>query len=217
MTTTRDPTQTEPPGDASTPLRRGPALWQVVVIAVAIAVIGGAVGVYITRPTHPAAASVDTQFLTAMTVHHNQAIAIAFTYLQNGGDDPLLQHMAREIITSQGAEIGWMNLLLDQWGHGSATPPSDMSWMGMRGAMPGLAIPAELDQLKGAHGTALNDQFTKLMIRHHEGGLHMADYAAQHAESGDLRSRARSMAAGQASEIAEINSMRRQLGLQTID
>ncbi len=211
------PDMTEAPDDPALSRRRGPAVWQVIVIALAIAVIGGVIGMYIARPSHPGADSVDTHFLTAMTAHHNQAVAISFTYLQNGGDDPLLRQIAREIITSQSAEIGWMNFLLERSGHGSARPPNDMSWMGMRGGMPGLATRAELDRLDAARGSALDDEFTELMIRHHEGGGHMADYAAQHAESSDLRSRARAMAAGQRSEIAELNSIRHRLGMQPID
>jgi uncharacterized protein (DUF305 family) len=119
------------------------------------------------------------------------------------------------VVTSQGAEIGWMNFLLSDWGHSDVTT-DDMSWMGMRGAMPGMATREELDRLGRLEGLELDDEFSRLMIRHHEGGLHMADYAAEHAESGEVRRRARAMAEGQRSEIAEINAQRRALGLEPI-
>jgi hypothetical protein len=44
----------------------------------------------------------------------------------------------------------------------------------------------------------------------------MADYAADHAVSDEVRRRARAMAEGQRSEIAELNTQRRALGLAPV-
>jgi uncharacterized protein (DUF305 family) len=210
-----DPPGTGVPAPAAPPARRrGPRAWQVVALVAAIAFLAGVVGWRVAQPSHPGAGSTDVGFLTSMVEHHSQAIEMGLAY-QRHGDDPLLGHMAREVVTSQGAEIGWMNYLLSDWGHAGVTA-DDMAWMGMPGPMPGMATRAELDRLEQLEGLALDDVFSRLMIRHHEGGLHMADHAAEHAESGELRRRARAMAEGQRSEIAEIDGQRRALGLAPV-
>ena len=82
--------------------------------------------------------------------------------------------------------------------------------------MPGMATAADLDRLRNAQGVEADDLFTQLMIRHHDGGIHMADFVATDAESGNIRNFARGMAASQRSEIGEINAVRRQLGLEVV-
>jgi uncharacterized protein (DUF305 family) len=54
------------------------------------------------------------------------------------------------------------------------------------------------------------------MIRHHEGGIHMAGFAATDAETSNIRNFARGMAASQRSEIGEINAVRSRLGLAPV-
>jgi uncharacterized protein (DUF305 family) len=54
------------------------------------------------------------------------------------------------------------------------------------------------------------------MIRHHEGGIHMADFVATNAETSNIRNFARGMAASQRSEIGEINAARGRLGLAPV-
>ena len=51
------------------------------------------------------------------------------------------------------------------------------------------------------------------MIEHHAGGIHMAQYAQEHARLGDVRDLARAMAANQEMEIDELNHVRQDLGL----
>ena len=41
---------------------------------------------------------------------------------------------------------------------------------------------AELAQLRSLSGTEFDTEFLRLMIRHHQGGFDMAQYAAQHAD-----------------------------------
>ncbi len=62
-----------------------------------------------------------------------------------------------------------------------------MSWMNGHehlaadGLMPGMATPAQMTKLQTLHGKALDIVFLQLMIRHHQGGVAMAQYAAAHA------------------------------------
>ena len=54
------------------------------------------------------------------------------------------------------------------------------------------------------------------MIRHHAGGISMAEYAAEHGEHSGVRALAASMAKVQRTEIAEINTQRVALGLAPV-
>ena len=47
--------------------------------------------------------------------------------------------------------------------------------------MPGMATEEELAGLRSLSGTAFDVEFLRLMIRHHQGGREMAEYAAKHA------------------------------------
>jgi uncharacterized protein (DUF305 family) len=96
-----------------------------------------------------------------------------------------------------------------------------MAWMGSshhmasmtEGAlMPGMATPAEMTKLESLHGNALDVFFLQLMIRHHQGGLPMARYAAAHAQHDYVRTLAGAVVAGQTSEIITMERLLRQLG-----
>jgi uncharacterized protein (DUF305 family) len=45
------------------------------------------------------------------------------------------------------------------------------------------------------------------MVAHHQGGIHMASYAAQHANVSEVRAMAASMVTGQQEEIAELRGL----------
>jgi uncharacterized protein (DUF305 family) len=212
------------PGDQPDDLddeRRGPgtALW--IVLVVAALVFGGAIGWRITKgdgPERPGRDSVDVGLFQDMGTHHNQAIAMAFTYLEHG-TDPLLRQIAGEILIYQASEIGVMNDHLAQWNQQGTEEDTAMGWMGMRvprDEMLGLATPEQMDELAAARGTELDQLFTRLMIDHHVGGIHMAQYAAAHAETETARSWAEAMTHGQKGEIAELNRWRVQHGYPAV-
>ena len=67
--------------------------------------------------------------------------------------------------------------------------------------MPGMATEAELDHLLSLSGTAFDVEFLRLMIRHHEGGLTMAQYAEAHAAGAAVRQLAQSIAETQTAEV----------------
>jgi uncharacterized protein (DUF305 family) len=197
--------------------RNGPRVWQIVVMVLVVGVLAGWLARTYLPEAHPGRDSVDVGFLHDMTTHHQQAVQMGLLYQQRG-TDPMLGHMAREIVTSQSAEIGIFNHLLSGWDE-EDPPDQPMAWMGrgMAGhAMPGMATRAELDRLDASSGTALDDEFSRLMIAHHAGGLSMAEYAAANATNAEIRSRARAIVEGQRSEISEINGRRRQLGLEPV-
>ena len=203
----------EDAAEVDAPRRRGPSIWQIVVMVLVVGAVGGWMARTYLPASHPGRDSVDVGFLNDMSTHHQQAIQMGLTYQQRG-TDPLLGQMAREIVVSQAAEIGAMNQILEAWGEHDP-PEQSMAWMGHAApssAMPGMATPAELAGLAKLSGRALDDEFSRLMIAHHAGGLAMAEYAAAHASDASVRRRAKAMAEGQQSEILELNKRRSRAG-----
>lgn len=216
MSTTLDPAGGSDGEETAGERRRGPGPLQVVGLVLAVAFTAGVVGWRIAQPSHPGRSSVDVGFLHDMLEHHQQAIGLSFAYLDHG-EDPLLRHFVKETVTYQAAEIGWFNRVLTEWGQNTSRP-EPMVWMGMTHGqrMPGMAGEAEIARLEGARGLDADDQLTRLMIEHHRGGVHMAEYAAEHADTRDVRERAAAMAAGQRSEVGELNTRREELGLPRV-
>ena len=197
-----------------------PSLPQAVILIAALCLVAGVGGWRLAQDDHPGRGSVDVGFLEDMQTHHLQALEIGYAYLEHGSE-PTLRHIARDIISDQGIEVGQMRSVLSEWGFQSTPDPEGtaMAWMHEphpAQQMPGMATGADLDRLRNAQGEEADDLFTQLMIRHHEGGIHMADFAATDAQTSNIRNFARGMAASQRSEIGEINAVRRELGLAPI-
>jgi uncharacterized protein (DUF305 family) len=127
--------------------------------------------------------------------------------------------MADEIVRVQAGEVRLMGQYLEDWGNPDLDLGTAMAWMGEpvpQDEMPGLASEDELDELDAATGDELDDLFTHLMIDHHRGGIHMAQYAVDHGQDPDLTELAQAMVTTQTSEIAEMNLRRQQLGLDPV-
>ncbi len=217
-----------PPGVDTTeldelPERPGPGLAATIVLIVCALILAGAVGWRVGRAqgeeSTPKAGSVDVGFFQDMSTHHDQAIAMSHIYLDHG-TDPLLRQLATEIAIYQAQEMGMMGEYLHQWRQTESITETSMAWMGMptpRDQMFGLATPAEMSALVAARGAELDDQFTRLMILHHAGGIHMAEYAVDHADNADVRRWAEGMAHAQRSDIGEMNRWRTTHGLAPVD
>ena len=202
------------------PPRHGPARWQVVVLVIALCFLAGVIGWWLNEPGDDSFSKVDVGFLTDMETHHNGAINMSFDYLDRS-NDPVVKHFAQEIISSQSQELAAMNSYLNRAGGAAVAGDGSvaMAWMGhpVRPAdMPGMPSKAERAQLDGSQGLAADDVFTHLMIRHHAGGIAMAEYAAQHGENAGVRNLAATMARVQRTEIDEMNTRRVALGLAPV-
>ena len=182
------------------------------VLVVAIAVLCGALGWVVgNNRAIPDPNSTDIGFLQDMRTHHEQAVIIGLYYLELDGTSRDLRDIAREIVFGQGIEIGRMIQLLRQFG---ATESNEtdvaMAWMNEPteiDRMPGLATDADLDKLLASSGTAADQLFVALMTAHHEGGIHMAEYAETHANVIEVRRFANSMVTGQTGEINEMRAL----------
>ncbi|HEY2273786.1 MAG TPA: DUF305 domain-containing protein [Jatrophihabitantaceae bacterium] len=165
----------------------------------------------------PGSNSVDGGFARDMATHHQQAITMA-TYANDNSTNGLVRNVAYDIESSQSIEMGEMEGWLLQW-HISRNTNSPMKWMaghhfdiGPNGLMPGMATPAQMTKLMSLHGHALDIMFLQLMIHHHQGGVQMALYAAQHAHFAYMRNLAQHMYNNQTAEIVQMEQLLRQLG-----
>ncbi|SDX65001.1 Uncharacterized conserved protein, DUF305 family [Modestobacter sp. DSM 44400] len=211
--------------DAAPPPRRRLTTALLAVIAVGLLVAGGglAVGLGIGRTETPAADSVDAGFARDMSRHHLQAVEMANLTLQRT-QDAEVRRLAFDISATQTNQVGRMQGWLSLWG----LPPSGskvMAWMSADAdsmpdaaaaadgaVMPGMATEAELAELRSLSGTELDVRFLKLMMRHHQGGLEMAQYGHAHATQPAVRTLARSIAETQAAETATMEDMLRARG-----
>ncbi len=187
--------------------------WQhpvnVIALVVATLLIGGMVGWLVAdTAADPGGSEVDVGFLHDMRVHHDQAVQMSWIFLTRPDTDPGLRTIARSIIVGQSQDTGRMIQLLRDMDAPEA-PETDeaMAWMGMpttHDAMPGMATEAELEALGRAGGADADQQFVDLMVRHHQGGVHMAEFAATEADNAAVRSMASSLVNSQTAEIEEL-------------
>jgi len=188
--------------------------------AVALVATGGAVAVVagIGQPQQPADGSVDVGFARDMITHHDQAVQMA-QMARDHSTDPAVRLLAFDIETQQLGQIGQMRGWLQTWGQPEQTDRAHMAWMGSAaghlhegGRMPGMASTAEMAKLKTLSGKALDTFFLQLMIRHHEGGLAMAQYGAAHAGVDYVRDLAGKIVSAQTSEVVAMEQMLRERG-----
>ncbi len=141
-----------------------------------------------------------------MKVHHAQAVGMS-AVLHRRSTDPAVNYLALDILTTQQGQIGIMTRWLDPWGHTQASSRPAMAWMGHQGPMPGMASSQELAALEQLPLDELEEQYLRLMVRHHEGAVPMASYAAEHATSPDVVRLAGAREQGQLAEIASMQGM----------
>ena len=198
-------------------LPAAPTGWTLVAFVVAIAFLAGTIGWTIGRGRTPARSSADVAFLDDMIRHHESAVALSQLEAANGTEEQI-KTFAKEILKYQSYEIGLMEQGLREDGLSVFDRPATaMGWMGMEpiapAEMPGLATEAQMAQLREATGEDATVLFVELMTRHHVAGIHMAEYAAEHASSKGLRALAASMARNQAIEVNEMRTVVEQQGL----
>lgn len=205
---------------------------------VAAVAIGFALG-FLARTTvlggndsNPAADSVDVGFAQDMSVHHQQAIDMSSIAMTNAVD-PLVRNLAFDMLTSQQNQVGQMQGWLAIWDRAAVGSDGYMGWMsadehghsmssmandsgGPVAAMPGMASTDELAALRQATGPAVDVMFLQLMLRHHEGGLSMMEYASDHAETPALKQLAAKMISTQQGESTLMTQMLTEKGAQPL-
>ncbi|GAA3553836.1 DUF305 domain-containing protein [Nonomuraea rosea] len=191
----------------------------VLVLAVAAFLVFG-------RDGTPGDTSAEAGFARDMATHHAQAVDMAFT-IRDKGPAKEIRSLAFDIINTQANQRGMFQGWLQQWGLSQATDQRPMAWMSghghgatpaagaaATGTMPGMASPQELTKLKEAQGTQAEVLFLQLMIRHHEGGVQMAEGLLKLSTRGEVVSMAQKIVQGQSGEIKLMTELLRLRGAQ---
>ncbi len=139
-------------------------------------------------------------FLRDMSAHHAQAVRMS-EIAHRRSADPDLNYLAFDILSTQQGQIGIMSGWLDLWEQSQSGSGAPMAWMGHGGPMPGMATNAEIERLDTLSVAEMEEQWLRLMTRHHRGAVPMADAAAEQADSPETAALAAKMSAGQQSEI----------------
>ncbi|MBL1074015.1 DUF305 domain-containing protein [Nocardia sp. 2] len=153
----------------------------------------------------PVLTPTEVGFAQDMVSHHQQALIMVQRL--DSGVDPSIRLLAQQISDAQHVEIGtmlgWLRLA-----NASTTSAHPMAWMGDDHAghhdsdatMPGMATTEQLDALSAARGEAAETLFVQLMLRHHTGGVSMAEAADELLESGPVKETVRGMITEQSQE-----------------
>jgi uncharacterized protein (DUF305 family) len=164
--------------------------------------------------------SVDVGFARDMATHHGQAVQMA-QIMRDNGSDPAMRTLAFDIETGQLDQIGQMRGWLAAWDLTPQNTGPQMAWMGHAVGegqlMPGMATTAELARLRGLTGKPLEVYFLQLMIRHHQGGLEMAQYGAAHAAEPYVKDMAEKIVVAQQNEVVTMEQLLRERGAQPLD
>lgn len=167
---------------------------------------------------------IDIRFAQFMSLHHHQAVVLS--QMMRGTVSPGVLVLAETIRHEQQVELGEMRGWLRIWGQPHLPLNRNMDWMLLGRAAPddalrqylldcqrapsgmtGLATDAELGELHRLQGAARERRYLELMLRHHEGGLPMAAFAAREASHPAVRSLAARIVADQQKETVAIRLM----------
>jgi uncharacterized protein (DUF305 family) len=204
------------------PQSRSARLTLGVLAAVVLLAVGVAGGYLFQNSRLPGDNSAEAGFARDMSVHHAQAVEMGMYAFQKSNDSEI-QILGYDIATTQQYQIGVMNTWLQDWGLTTQPPKGRMSWMTegtkalqSNGLMPGMATDDELTKLKSLSGKDFDTLFCQLMLRHHLGGVHMADEALQQVHTQTVRTLAQQIQQSQQLEITTLTAKLKTLGAQPL-
>lgn len=209
----------------------------------AVLLIGATAGMFFTRAVDepaaatPAAGSVEVGFSQDMSTHHLQAVTMA-GIARDRTTDPEIEQLSFDIERTQLEQVGRMKGWLMLWDQPEQPIGAPMQWMtepmtghgdmpGMSMApsslnpaagplMPGMATDTELKKLRSLSGRAFDVFFLQLMLRHHQGGTSMAQYASAHSTLPALKALVNSILTSQGAEMDQIKLMLSGRGAQPL-
>jgi uncharacterized protein (DUF305 family) len=216
--------------DAAAPARTAPPWWAVLLTALAIAGLAFAIGRFSTfgdAGAPPTTDSPEAGFARDMQVHHAQAVEMAMDIYRTT-DDEGVRTLAYDIATAQSAQRGELYGWLVSWGLPQAGGPA-MAWMESGGehahgsdapasddedphAAMGMATAAELAELRSQTGTTADCTFLRLMIRHHQGALPMAEALLRLGDEPRALQVAGAVVQTQSAELELMRSLQARLG-----
>ncbi len=155
----------------------------------------------------------DVQFAQSMIPHHRQAVEMANIALDPSSEASRdVTRLAGAIKRAQRPEIKTMTTWLESWGEPldeGAMDPDMSSGTGMGDDMSddGMMSGEEMSELEDLTGTKLDRRWLKMMIKHHEGAVEMAERECRDGANPDALELAADIIATQEAEIAEMREL----------
>lgn len=152
----------------------------------------------------------DLRFIDGMILHHQGAIAMAESALQNSQREEIKQ-LAQAVIAAQQTEIDQMQQWRQEWyAEASAEPTMYDAQMGHTMVMtPEMQAAMMMNGDLGKADAEFDLRFIDAMIPHHEGALAMAEQALQNSERPELRQVSEDILASQQTEIDQMMQWRK--------
>lgn len=143
----------------------------------------------------------DAMFVDGMIPHHESAIEMA-KIAQTRAEHPEIRTLAKNIISSQSAEIAEMKKLKDELPDGDHMGHDNMGMSDHEMGMDG-----DVSELKTAK--PFDKAFIDMMVPHHEGAVRMATMLLKNGELPELQTMARAIKKAQEAEIEQMRSWRK--------
>lgn len=149
-----------------------------------------------------------TDFLSGMIPHHEAAVAMAKSYLQNGAENQELIDLANSIIETQNKEIEDMNALVQEYR--SADKKDEEK------AKAHLKEYREMfdshdDMMHGSSANSVDAAFAQGMLMHHEMAVEMAEDILEYTDEEAVITLANNIIATQKQEIEKMEDILDQL------
>jgi len=179
-------------------------------------VIGLAGGLALAGSSQPGDDSAEAGFARDMMIHHSQAVNMGMLEYRNGADDGM-RRFGYDIGLTQQAQIGIMQTWLLSWELDPTSTSPAMEWMDGEmtltdGLMPGMAGAEDIKLLETSTGRDADVLFAQLMIKHHIGGVHMAEAILARTDDPQVVRLAEMMKSGQQGDITALRGKLTDLG-----
>lgn len=139
----------------------------------------------------------DAQFLDSMSAHHQGGVDMA-KLVPERAQHSELKDKAREMIDKQAKEIHQLQTWKQEW-YPNVKPAVNLRLPGMK-----AMDHKQLDKLTASRGHAFDLQFLDMMIKHHQGGIAMAQDALKRASHAQVKEQAKKIIDDQKKEQAEL-------------
>jgi uncharacterized protein (DUF305 family) len=168
--------------------------------------------------------SIDVGFSQSMIQEDVQSATMSHIVLAGARITPQIGQLATAVQAAADQQVGTLQGWLILWDAPPASAGPPMQWMTTadhpaetrtaagplsRAGIPGMASQREINELGGSSGQRLGLLYLELMIRHDEGCLSIARYAAAHAAAPQVRELARQTLANQRRQIIALGTLLR--------
>lgn len=187
--------------------------WTSLLLGMLLLANGGLLAAWTTISRTPSAESSEVAFSRNMMKHHEQAVEMA-EIVHERSQDPELRLLTLDILLTQQAQLGQMQGWLLTWGIPLRGSQSSMQGHNM---MPGMARQDEVNALRSLSLPETEISFLQLMIRHHQGGVVMAQEELPKLKRAEVEQLATSIITAQENEIRTMQSLLEQRGATPLD